>query len=48
MKYRYISLTLLAAFSATGSKAEMPQTYAAYEVAGERDMGLRFTPRKER
>ena len=26
MKYRYISLTLLAAFSATGSKAEMPQT----------------------
>ncbi len=29
-------------------KAEMPQTYAAYEVAGERDMGLRFTPRKER
>lgn len=25
MKYRYISLTLLAAFSATGGKAEMPQ-----------------------
>lgn len=28
-------------------KSEMPQTYAAYEVVGERDMGLRFTPRKE-
>lgn len=26
MKYRYISLTLLAAFSVTGGKAEMPQT----------------------
>lgn len=28
-------------------KADMPQVYAAYEVSQARDMGLRFTPRKE-